>query len=263
MNNKCIYKITNLITGWIYIGQTNNFKRRKWNYSKCHCKTQRLLFKSIKRHGWSNHVMELIEDNIDTDIVDKVELQYIEKFNSCYYDNPEKGLNLEKDIKSRKDYAFSKSFYEAHNKGVLQYDLDGHFIKEWVSITAASKELGLQMTGISLCCKYKRKRTGCYTFRYKEFDDFDTELGEIILDKPYLNYGRKEKKDVKPRYTKIMSIDIVTGEEIIFPSIKDCGIHHKLKSFYICRIMNSVTTYKKRLLFSTQFILTDNQPSFK
>ena len=49
-------------------------------------------------------------------------------------------------------------------KKVLQYDLDGNFIREWNCI----KETGIDSSHIINCCKGKRKSAGGYKWRYKD-----------------------------------------------------------------------------------------------
>ena len=55
-----IYKITSP-TGKIYIGQSIDLLKRKNDYIKLRCKDQIRLFNSINKHGWDNHVFEIIE----------------------------------------------------------------------------------------------------------------------------------------------------------------------------------------------------------
>lgn len=43
---------------------------------------------------------------------------------------------------------------------INQYDIDGKFIKEWDSITNASKSLCIAQGSISACCQGKRKTAG-------------------------------------------------------------------------------------------------------
>ena len=58
-----IYKITNS-KGAIYIGQAVNIERRKKDYSRVGCKSQRKIYNSIKKYGWKDHTFEvLIECN--------------------------------------------------------------------------------------------------------------------------------------------------------------------------------------------------------
>lgn len=58
-----------------------------------------------------------------------------------------------------------KSF--THSRKILQFSIDGVFIKEWSSITEASKSCGINMTAIKQSC-----RKGCnshgYKWRYKD-----------------------------------------------------------------------------------------------
>jgi hypothetical protein len=52
-------------------------------------------------------------------------------------------------------------------KSVLQYDLNGNFIKEWQSITKTSKDLNLSDSHISNVCKGKRNKCGNFVWKYK------------------------------------------------------------------------------------------------
>lgn len=53
-------------------------------------------------------------------------------------------------------------------KSVLQYDLEGNFIREWKTMNEAYKSTGVDTGGISSCCKGKSKRSGNYIWKYKE-----------------------------------------------------------------------------------------------
>lgn len=55
-----VYKITNP-SGKIYIGSTNNFKRRISEYKYKTCKDQVRLYNSLKKYGFNNHNILLIE----------------------------------------------------------------------------------------------------------------------------------------------------------------------------------------------------------
>ena len=51
-------------------------------------------------------------------------------------------------------------------KKIKQYDLKGNYIKTWESIASASKELGLDASAITKCCKNKRNKCGNYSWQY-------------------------------------------------------------------------------------------------
>ena len=52
-------------------------------------------------------------------------------------------------------------------KPVIQMDMNGNFIKEWPSITAATKSFGLKYSHISNVCSGKRQSTLGYKWKYK------------------------------------------------------------------------------------------------
>ena len=55
-----------------------------------------------------------------------------------------------------------------HSKVILQYDLDGSFIREWPSISNAAKELNIDNSAITKVCKGTLQKTKGFVFRYKE-----------------------------------------------------------------------------------------------
>ncbi len=52
-------------------------------------------------------------------------------------------------------------------KTILQFTKDGDFIKEWDSITKASKYINKAITNISSCCSGKNKTCGGFIWKYK------------------------------------------------------------------------------------------------
>lgn len=53
-------------------------------------------------------------------------------------------------------------------KSVLQYSMEGEFIKEWSSALDVQDELGISQANISACCrKFKRKSTGGFKWEFK------------------------------------------------------------------------------------------------
>ena len=54
-----------------------------------------------------------------------------------------------------------------NNKPILQYDLKGNFIKEWLSGREAHRQLGIHYGSISMCCQNKTKTAGGFVWKYK------------------------------------------------------------------------------------------------
>lgn len=84
-----IYKITNP-NNQIYIGQSNNITRRKYQYSKKQCKRQYKIYNSINKYGWKNHTFEIIKE-CDINDLNNFEERFIKQYDSF---NTPHGLNL-------------------------------------------------------------------------------------------------------------------------------------------------------------------------
>lgn len=63
----------------------------------------------------------------------------------------------------------NKRVADAHSIPVMQYDLDGNFIKEWKSATDVSRTLGIPQQSINSCCLRKPKYNSSkgFIWRYK------------------------------------------------------------------------------------------------
>lgn len=56
-------------------------------------------------------------------------------------------------------------------KPVLQFDLNGNFIREYPGVLEAGEQCGIWKGGISTCLKNKQKTAGGYVWKYKEVND--------------------------------------------------------------------------------------------
>lgn len=54
------------------------------------------------------------------------------------------------------------------SKAVIQYDLNGSEIKEFVSIRDAERQTGIDNSNIIACCKLRKRIAGGYIWRYKQ-----------------------------------------------------------------------------------------------
>ena len=50
---------------------------------------------------------------------------------------------------------------------ILQFTRDGTFIKEWPSVSEASRQLGIARQNFCSCCKGRHKSAGGYVWKYK------------------------------------------------------------------------------------------------
>jgi group I intron endonuclease len=100
-----IYKITNLITGKFYIGQTRMPLKRRWAVHKASKRTSPLT-SSIKKYGVDNFKIEEICKASSQDELNRLEVYYISSYKSLY----PLGYNLSKG-------GYSGSGVIAWNKG--------------------------------------------------------------------------------------------------------------------------------------------------
>ena len=57
---------------------------------------------------------------------------------------------------------------EAEKRKIIQYNLEGNFIKQWDGIIDAATELKISKGNICSCCKGKRQTAANYIWKYKE-----------------------------------------------------------------------------------------------
>lgn len=194
-----IYKITNP-KGKIYIGKSINLENRKKSYSRLsQIKGQPLIYNSIIKYGWENHMFEIQEECSLEEINDR-EIYWINTFNCI-----KEGLNLKQGgeggnhhpetiLKMRntklnkkqpwsipqatimgkankgkiRTEEFKNNVRLNNSKPILQYDKQGNFIKEWECGYDAARFLGKQNSAISECCYGKRKTAYGYIWKFKK-----------------------------------------------------------------------------------------------
>jgi hypothetical protein len=176
---KIIYKITNP-TGRVYIGQTKNIFSRYTQYKYHSVKTQPAIQNSLLKHGFSNHLFELlfISDCCSDLELSTKECFYMTKFNSLH----PKGLNCLNDLQNTTKK--NRNFIYCYNK-------EGKFIKKFESVKHASVELNIPNYSIS---KVKNK-TEKHTHGYRFSEYFLPKISKI---KPVVKKGCKQVYKYSP-----------------------------------------------------------------
>lgn len=86
--------------------------------------------------------------------------------------NERASKNISKAMKGKNNPMYGKKHTEESKQKmripILQYTLDGEFLKEFDSTTQASTELNIDSGNITQCCRKKRKTCGGFIWRYKE-----------------------------------------------------------------------------------------------
>lgn len=204
----CVYKHTDKINGKCYIGITWNIKERWSSKGK---KYKGYFGSAIKKYGWDNFEHQVLYENLSREDACKKEIELIKKYNT-FVPN---GYNLTKggegslgfEISDETRYKMSKvklgknnPFYKKkhtkewinmiseinkENKSIPILQIDPktkQVIKEYDSITDASKELGCTVQAISRCLNKKTNSSMGYIWHYKN-ENYSNEDFEMKNNK--------------------------------------------------------------------------------
>ena len=185
-------------------------------------KSNSLLHRAIIKYGASNFGIDILQECADAELNEK-EKSYIKKYNTYYtYDkgynmtwggegvtkySDDEILNLwnqgyrnceiarllganDTTISLRIQSLVGGNAAQARRAdsrkiSIIQYDLQGNYIKDWESASIAEKELNLSQGSISRCCNKQRTNSG--NFLWKKSGD-DTSVEELML-----NYAKSMK----------------------------------------------------------------------
>lgn len=194
-----IYKIENNINGKCYIGQTS---RDPWHRfqehmtDKSHCVK---LVSAVNKYGKECFSLKVIDHANSMEELNKKEIMYIEKFNSVKNgynildggsnrkmpkNTKEKISNSMKGIKKPEHVVVKLK--EANRKAVFQYDKNGDFVQEFISVQEAEKYLKVKRSNIGACCKGKRRLSNGFQWKWEKFQT-------IPSVRPKLNPNLKRK----------------------------------------------------------------------
>jgi group I intron endonuclease len=201
-----IYKITSP-SSKIYIGSSVDIDFRKYKYKKLHCKKQPKLYNSFMKYSFDNHNFEIIMECKKEDLF-HFERCFQEIYNSvecglnCVYVNTDEkhkimseetkeklrlintGKKLSKEIvekirvastgrthSEKSKQLMSRVQRDLNKKGiaVLQYSLDGVFLKEYLNIRTACREFdnNICRRHITKCCNGKTLSVKGFMWRFK------------------------------------------------------------------------------------------------
>jgi group I intron endonuclease len=197
-----IYKIINP-KGEIYIGQAINWDRRKEDYKWLRCKGQPKIYQSLLEYGFEAHKFIMIEKCYPSQLNQRESFhkrKIVKKLGwdkalfckikdgrggECSEETKQKMRKpryegfREKISKINKGKPKPKGFGKKLSKdrkgkprpeiykAVLQYDLEGNFIKEWKCINEVGEIMGVHATSITANLIGRTKTSCGYIWKYK------------------------------------------------------------------------------------------------
>lgn len=179
-----IYIHTNLLNNKVYVGQTKQDVKKRWNYGYGY-RNQSYFYKAIKKYGWKNFKHEILEDNITSqEEANKRENYWINYYNST---NSNYGYNISLGgVDSKQLELAHKGWKEWKDNNPLLFQLNLQKMREgrikqcsipvknvelntiYYSAGEASRQTGADQSGITKCCKKKQKTAGGYHWEYAD-----------------------------------------------------------------------------------------------
>lgn len=205
MNNWTIYRHISP-SGKVYIGITKKSPKVRWAYG--HGYKNCTIFKAaINKYGWNNIKHEILFTNLEESRAKKLEIDLIRHYKNLgisynitnggdghlgcswipsnetkeLWSKQRKGRKLTKEWKdkiseSTKGRKLSRDVIEKGvaaskkvcSKPVLQFSMNGEFIKEWPSMKEAARALGISSPrDIKRCCIGERKSRAGFIWKLK------------------------------------------------------------------------------------------------
>ncbi len=176
----CIYKITNNVTGKIYIGSAVNFRKRK-NAHLSALQNNRHENRYLQRaynSSKESFVFEIIEElhtTIKEDIIKK-EQYYLDRFKPDYNIKKlaDSSLGVKRSLNTRlkmsqasKGKPKSLQHRLKLTKPIVQFSLDYKQLQTYISATEAAKILQLNRRSINNCLKGRAFTSGNYIWKYE------------------------------------------------------------------------------------------------
>ena len=186
----------------VYVGITCQKPAWRWNHGKGYCrKSQPYFARAIEKYGWDNIKHEILFEGLTEEKAKRFEIELIRFYKMLAmsynmtnggdghrgtYDRSHiivseetrkkmseshKGKNVGKKNpnygKHETLWSYGR-FGKMHpaSKSVYQYDKQGRFIKKWLCLSDAERQLGVLVTNITAVCRGKKFTSGGFRWSY-------------------------------------------------------------------------------------------------
>jgi hypothetical protein len=216
-----IYRNQIIATGRYYIGKHNG---NNPNYKGSGVEWKQDLKK------YNNIKTEILEYINDVSKLNEREIYWLNKFdvvnNPLYYNKTNKSYGI---CKTEEHTKVKQSLASPKRKRIIQYSLDGMFIKLWSCMSDVYKQIGIEVGDLTCVCQGKQKTAGKYQWSYYK-DDYPLQIPSIAIyaksNDFKIKQSNKLKGKTKPkgfgkhRYKAIIQLDKSNNKIAEYDSIR-------------------------------------------
>lgn len=194
MKNCVIYKIISP-SNKIYIGQSTNVEKRIKQYKRLCCLTQKVLYNSLKKYGFDNHIFEIIEE-CDIELLNERERYWQEYHNSLAPNglnsmltetnskrrivSKETSLKLSESKKGDKNPMYNVKKSEEHKNKMSLLMKNRVFTEDWkLKISESKRGIKNSMYGKKMTSERKQLLKNALI---EKFSGFNNTRSRIVLD---------------------------------------------------------------------------------
>lgn len=223
MQSTGVYKIFHIHNpDVLYIGSASSskkwregFKQRWIEHLKCLNKNNHhspFLQRIVNKYGIEGLRFEILEKCSPDKCIqqEQIWLDSIKPFD-------QNGYNTCRVAGSSLGYKFPEE-KKSNRKPIIQYSLNGEFIKQWDSLNQASRDLNINVSSIKDCCKKRFKQIKGYIFRYLD-DSLDIPDKTTLRLPMIIECFYKDQLMHVGKFSEI--IDVVPDKKLaVYKSIK-------------------------------------------
>lgn len=253
-----IYCITNLVNNKLYIGQTHRILQERWDEhlaAGLDITNHRPLYRAMRKYGKENFTISIIEQCLDDELNEK-EKYWIKEKQTWIAEHPDKGYNVTCGGNNGTKYSYDYIRF-LYKEGMTQSEIKDELkCDPWVIRQAIAADNTISETykqeqrhiaakrGQKTMMKQVQAIDPVTNEIYKTFNSIAEASNFFNINHACISAairkGRPHKcrnyyweycdKDATARKTvSVISIDVITGQEIIYPSIaaaaKQCNLN--------------------------------------
>ena len=223
-----VYKITNKINNKLYIGITNDYKKR-WSNHKCCSSPNMAIAKAIKKYGVDNFIFEILFSGLSIEEAEEKEIELISSLNTLVPNgyNVEKGgryasgLSVFGENNYNANLTYEEAKYIKDNRNIPMYVLYEDY-SEKISYEAFKKIYNnLTYTNIipTVDCYPKNLEFSC------QFTSSKIDYGDVVKlrnqykDGIHWKEAYKDYKDIYPNQWVFWGIYYGNSFKLVMPEV--------------------------------------------